>query len=170
MYLGYLGGGAIMLGPSSTAINHINTARDVSVVQVASVDRGREWVASSVPADDASLSAFAYARFASIVVEIDRVLVGEWAGRSIAYEEQVFDWDQVDMLRAAMPPEPAIFFLHFKQGTLDDGYVRLVGEHGLIASNSQAVEVPGLSGEAGDEFLKELVGLPFQDVVEGIAR
>lgn len=39
VYLGYLGGGAIMLGPSSTAINHINTARDVSVVQTIASSR-----------------------------------------------------------------------------------------------------------------------------------
>lgn len=152
------------------SLDELTAGADLVVLgRVSSVARGREWVAAPELINDREVGGVATARFAAVSISIDRVLKGTWTNTEVTYEEQVLFWSQLDDMDRAQPDGAAIFFLHFKEGPLDEGFIRLVSStQGIVSSQDGLADVPASGGEAAEAFRKTVVGHPFDEIIRSV--
>ena len=106
--------------------------------------------------------------YAAVTIEVDEVATGSLPERHAArltLEVPLFGGPEtLQAVSASLPREPSLFFLRNKGGAEEDFY-RLAIMRGVVVDRDGAAEVP-----PGDDFMTELDGLAFTDVVDKVRR
>jgi hypothetical protein len=138
----------------------MSAAVDAAVVgRIVGVTAGRSFGGSS-----------GYAlHYAAVTVEVDEIAAGSLPERhaaSLTLEVPLFGGlDTLDAVTSSLPREPSLFFLRNKGGGADEDFYRLAVMRGVVVNRDGASDVP-----PGDDFMADLDGLTFNDVVDEVRR
>ncbi len=154
-------------GPAYDSLAQLAADSDLIVVgTIAGVDKSREWIAIPELVGDPIHGDAAYARFAKLMIEVERSLRTGAVANPLEVEVTVVTWDELAILRTRQPTERALFFLTQKDPPDDPRFYRLTTIGDAVVRDVAGKATPLL---AESRIGREVAEQDFGTVVEAVS-